>query len=49
VSAADRDGAAIMARARAFRPAEVPADLGSSWYGRSYVSGNAPAAEPVRH
>jgi hypothetical protein len=49
VSAADRDGAAIMARARAFRPAEVPLDLGSGWYGRSYVSGNTQAADPVRH
>ena len=49
VSAADRDGAAIMARARAFRPAELPPDLGSGWYGRSYVSGNTQAADPVRH
>lgn len=49
VSGADREGAAIMARARAFRPAEVPPDLGSGWYGRSHVSGNAPAADPVRH
>jgi hypothetical protein len=48
VSAANRDGAA-MARARAFRPAEVPRDLGSGWYGRSYVSGNTQAADPVRH
>jgi hypothetical protein len=49
VSGADRDGAAIMARARAFRPADLPPELGSGWYGRSYASGNAPAAEPVRH
>jgi hypothetical protein len=49
VSAADREGAAIMARAREFRPAEVPPDLGSGWYGRSYVTGSSPAADPVRH
>jgi hypothetical protein len=49
VSAADREGAAIMARARPFRPAEVPPDLGSGWYGRSYITGSAPAADPVRH
>jgi hypothetical protein len=49
VSAADREGAAIMARARPFRAAEVPPDLGSGWFGRSYVTGSAPAADLVRH
>jgi hypothetical protein len=49
VSAADREGAAIAARARPFRPAEVPPELNAGWVGRSYVvSGSSPTA-PVRH
>ena len=38
VSAADRDGAAIIARARPFRAAELPPELSTGWYGRSYVT-----------
>jgi hypothetical protein len=49
ISAADREGAAIMSRARPFRPAEVPPDLGGGWYGRTYVTGDRAAGDPVRH
>jgi hypothetical protein len=48
ISAADREGAAIIARARPFRAAELPPDLSDGWYGRSYVTTSAPSA-PVRH
>ena len=48
VSAADRDGAAIIARARPFRAAELPPELSNGWYGRSYVT-SSPAGAPVRH
>jgi tetratricopeptide (TPR) repeat protein len=48
ISRANKEGAAIIARARAFRPANFPAELGTSWYGRSYVIGSA-AGSPVHH
>ncbi len=48
VSAADREGAAIIGRARAFRAAELPPDLSGGWYGHSYVTTGA-SSEPVRH
>jgi len=48
VCAADREGAAIVARARPFRPAELPPELSAGWYGRSYVTGGTVGA-PVRH
>jgi hypothetical protein len=38
-----------MARARPFRPADVPPDLGGGWSGRTYVTDYKAAAEPVRH
>jgi len=48
VSKADREGSAIVARARPFRAAEPLAELSAGWYGRSYVT---PAASGglVRH
>lgn len=49
VSTADREGAAIIGRARPFRAAELPAELGVGWYGRSYVTSGSTAAQPVRH
>ncbi len=48
VSAADRDGAAMIGRARPFRAAELPPELGAGWYGRSYVTSST-AGAPVRH
>jgi hypothetical protein len=48
VSAADREGSAMVARARPFRPAELPPELSAGWYGRSYVTGPT-AGAPVRH
>lgn len=48
VSAADRDGAAIIARARPFRAAELPPELSAGWYGHSYVTSST-AGAPVRH
>jgi hypothetical protein len=38
VSKADREGGAIVARARPFRAAEPLAELSGGWYGRSYVT-----------
>jgi hypothetical protein len=50
VSAADREGSVITARARPFRAAELPSDVTAGWYGRSYVvPSSASAGEPVRH
>jgi len=48
VSAADREGGVIAARAKPFRSAELPPELSAGWYGRSYVTGSA-AGAPVRH
>jgi len=48
VSAADRDGAAIIARARPFRAAELPPELSAGWFGHSYVTSST-AGAPVRH
>lgn len=49
VSAADREGALIVSRARSFRAAELPSELGTAWYGRSYVTHSGGTAVPVRH
>ena len=49
VSAADREGAVIVSRARTFRAAELPSELGTAWYGRSYVTHSGATAVPVRH
>jgi hypothetical protein len=49
VSAADRDGASLIARARPFEAAQLPAELTADWYGGSYVSSGTSAAAPVRH
>jgi hypothetical protein len=49
VSAADREGSAIVARAKTFRAAEFLQDLNAGWNGRTdVVSGGAPSA-PVLH
>jgi hypothetical protein len=48
VSAADREGGVIVARAKPFRSAELPPELGGDWYGRSYVTGSG-AGAPVHH
>jgi hypothetical protein len=48
VSAADREGGAIVARARTFRAAEFLPELSAGWYGRSYVTSSTSGA-PVRH
>jgi hypothetical protein len=48
VSAADREGGVIVARAKPFRSAELPPQLNASWYGRSYVTSDA-AGAPARH
>jgi hypothetical protein len=49
VSAADREGSLIISRARPFRAAELPAEMNSGWYGRSYVVASGSPAAPVRH
>jgi hypothetical protein len=38
LTVADREAAAIIARARTFRAAELPSEFSISWYGRSYVA-----------
>jgi hypothetical protein len=48
VSAADREGAAIIGRARTFREAELPPEFNTGWYGPSYATSGASGA-PVRH
>jgi hypothetical protein len=48
LTVADREGAAIIARARPFRAAELPSEFSTSWYGRSYVTSPADGA-PLRH
>ncbi len=48
VSNTEREGSAIVARARPFRAAEPLAELNSGWYGRSYTTTQAPST-PVRH
>ena len=49
ISAADREGSVIVARAKPFRSAELPPELNAtSWYGRSYVTSGT-AGAPVRH
>jgi hypothetical protein len=49
VSAADREGSAIVARARPFRAAELPPELSAGWYARSYVASGSEPTAPVRH
>ena len=50
VSAADREGSLIAARARPFRAAELPPELNAGWYGRGYVLvSNSTSGAPVRH
>ncbi len=48
VSNTEREGSAIVARARPFRAAEPLAELNSGWYGRSYTTAQAPST-PIRH
>jgi hypothetical protein len=48
LTVADREGAAIIARARTFRAAELPSEFSTSWYGRSYVATDSTGA-PLRH
>jgi hypothetical protein len=49
VSAADREGGAIVARARKFRAAEFLPELSAAWNGRSYVVSGSTPTPPVRH
>src|SRR5690242_19976845 len=49
VSAADREGALIVSRARSFRAAELPSELNAGWSGRSYVISSVSPTAPVRH
>lgn len=48
VSNTEREGGAIVARARPFRAAEPLTELNSGWYGRTYTTTPAPST-PVRH